>query len=721
MKKSKIISMLLACSVIASVTVVPVSAQIPETVVPTIDNAAVVVQEGVNAHQSMRIEGDVYAGEGVKFDNATHDYLDGDIIAPKAVDYQDEYSAILNTETNRKGVDKVESDMGQYLDQYFSGQYLVDNSVKPTAPSYAGVSFKKESNSWFSVNSWSGFPVDGNGYAYYTISESTEFESLNVQGAKLVIDASAGPIYVKVNQSLSTTSANNANNVNVAGYIEIKGDNPVYIIAPPAGDIFLNVVPVGNPADKKFDFANGNVTWIVTDGGWSSAIGSTDTNAMIAANIFSETGKDSLTFNAPMRGDIVTNAKNVTFGNTSTLDGDIYSYGTGTFSFDGKIVGDIVTKATKVELKNSGQYNDDRITGNINAINAKEYSVGCQMRGNTVTSAETFVITGGANTDYVANIQGTVYAPKADVKIHATSDNGIRRGQLIAKSLDIYGEGAVIWGHAKNPDDEVTPEPATPEPTPEPTEEPTLEPLPSDEPIELSGGYAYIFGDEPGKDEDGNPVSVIYMSPDREVSREEVSAMIMRMIDQEYDTKGVSYSVSERVAPYAGLWYERGLAYMDSKKAFEDMSPVWLGHITRGEVAKLLVLGLNLDSNEAVATGMSDVEGNKYETYIDIVYGYGYMAGRTDGTFGADQYMTRAEFCQMFNNVIGRTDMGLTTADGEEVTVETYSIVDLAGHWAEAAMLKATSAYDNAGNVDLDIRLANIRNVLDNYNDQTEI
>ncbi|MCH5209633.1 MAG: S-layer homology domain-containing protein [Oscillospiraceae bacterium] len=719
MRMRKVLSSLLACSIVAAA--IPVFAQIPETVVPTIDNAAVVVQEGVNAHQSMRIEGDVYAGEGVKFDNATHDYLDGDIIAPKAVDYQDEYSAILNTETNRKGVDKVESDMGQYLDQYFSGQYLVDNSTKPVAPSYAGVNFKKESNSWFSVNGWSGFPVDGNGYAYYTISQSTEFESLNVQGAKLVIDASAGPIYVKVNQSLSTSSANNANNVNVAGYIEIKGDNPVYLIAPPAGDIFLNVVPVGNPADKKFDFANGNVTWIVTDGGWSSAIGSTDTNAKVAANIFSETGKDSITFNAPIRGDIVTNAKNVTFGNTSTLDGDIYSYGTGTFSFDGKIVGDIVTKATKVELKNSGQYNDDRITGNINAINAKEYSVGCQMRGNTVTSAETFVITGGANTEYVANIKGTVYAPKADVKIHATSDNGIRRGQLIAKSLDIFGEGAVIWGHAKNPDDEVTPAPAEPTEEPVVTPEPTLEPLPSDEPIELSGGYAYIFGDEP-VDLEGHQTDWVNMAPDRKVSREEVSAMIMRMIDQEYDTTGLKYELSEKVAIYSGLWYARGLAYMDSKNAFEGMNPVWLGPVSRGEVAKLIVLGLNLDAEKAVDTGMADVADNMYKTYINIVYGYGYMNGRGDGTFGAADYMTRAEFCVLFNNIIGRTGMGLTTADGTEVTAETYSIMDLgdSADWIVDAMLKATSAYDNAGNVDLELRQHNIRNILDNYSGQTE-
>ena len=74
---------------------------IPETQVSTIDNAAVVAFNGVNAHQSMNIEGDVYAGGQVKFDNAGENYLDGDIISSQEVSYQDEYSAILKTQTEK--------------------------------------------------------------------------------------------------------------------------------------------------------------------------------------------------------------------------------------------------------------------------------------------------------------------------------------------------------------------------------------------------------------------------------------------------------------------------------------------------------------------------------------------------------------------------------------------------------------------------------------------
>jgi hypothetical protein len=63
--------------------------------------------------------------------------------------------------------------------------------------------------------------------------------------------------------------------------------------------------------------------------------------------------------------------------------------------------------------------------------------------------------------------------------------------------------------------------------------------------------------------------------------------------------------------------------------------------------------------------------------------------------------------------------MGLEAEDGTVVTPALYSIVDLSGHWAESTMLKATSAYDDNGYVDITTRLSNIRNILDKYDSQT--
>lgn len=445
---------------------------------------------------------------------------------------------------------------------------------------------------------------------------------------------------------------------------------------------------------------------------------------MICADIYYDGEPQNLSFNAPTKGDIVLGSAPVSFGNTFTLEGDIYSYGTSKFDFDGKITGDIVTKAETVRFANSGQYADERVTGNVNAINATSYEVSCHMVGNTVTSAETFNIYGGGT-----NIEGTVYAPKADVKIGTTSGNGINRGQLICNSLDIYGEGAVIWGHAGNTTPDVTPVPSE-EPTPEPTEEPTPAPTvtPGEE-VDLQGlGYAYIFGYEPAiqrvdvTDEEGNVVggkwvAEVKMAPNDAVTREQVAAMITRMVDQKYGTTDTVYPVTDNIAKHEGTWYVRGLAYLAQKGAFDGVDSVEIGAVTRGEVAKLLAYGLGL--TKTGETEFTDIADSQYKSYIETVVDYGYMSGTSDTTFEPDRVMTRAEFCQMFNNVIGRTDMGLVAQDGTTVTPELYSIVDIDGHWAEDAMLKATSAYDDNGLIDTETRIANIRNVLDKYDSQT--
>ncbi|MCD8181451.1 MAG: S-layer homology domain-containing protein [Firmicutes bacterium] len=263
---------------------------------------------------------------------------------------------------------------------------------------------------------------------------------------------------------------------------------------------------------------------------------------------------------------------------------------------------------------------------------------------------------------------------------------------------------------------------ATATPTVEPTEAPEL---PEGTEIDLSGaGYAYIFGYEPyiysvdTTDGEGNVISTevyasVEMAPDDAVTREQVAAMIMRMVDQAYNTTGTTYELTSNMSQHEGTWYARGLAYLASKGTFDGIDYVNTGAVTRGEVAKLVAYGLNL--SDTTETEFTDIEDNEYKDYIEIMAAYGYMNGVSATSFEPDRVMTRAEFCSMFNNIIGRDTMGLNAEDGTIVTQETYSIVDLDGHWAEEVMLKATSAYDDDGYVDIDTRVENIRNKLDNY------
>jgi hypothetical protein len=259
---------------------------------------------------------------------------------------------------------------------------------------------------------------------------------------------------------------------------------------------------------------------------------------------------------------------------------------------------------------------------------------------------------------------------------------------------------------------------ATPTPVPEVT------PIPAQS-VVADSGYAYIFGYEPEilstdvYDEDGTYLRTdhttdIYMAPQDNVTREQVAAMITRMLDQLKGSKP-AYKLTDNIAQYDGTWFVRGLACLNSKGAFGE--EVYTGPITRAEVAKLIVKGFDLEGSADVP--YEDVAGNQYEEYISTMYYYGLMTGTTDETFEPNRIMTRAEFCKLFNNIIGRDNCSLTTEDGVTITPATYSIVDVEpGAWYYDTVLKATSAYDDNGNVDLQKREDNIRNKLDDYDSQ---
>lgn len=247
--------------------------------------------------------------------------------------------------------------------------------------------------------------------------------------------------------------------------------------------------------------------------------------------------------------------------------------------------------------------------------------------------------------------------------------------------------------------------------------------------IVLDGAkYAYIFGYEPlittTVDENGTErtAAQIKMGMDDDVTVEQVSSMLMRLLDQELYTKGKAYKITPSIEDYRGEWFARGLAYQCEVGGLDSDNKVQLGKIKRGLVAKLVscALKLNLSSDEVPFT---DVEGNEYVEYIKKVYAYGYMEGIGNDRFAPDEIMTRAEFCALFNKIIGRDKMGLTAIDENgnefEVTAEDYNFIDMnPSHWGYEGCLKATSAYDDNGFISFSKRQQNIRNILDDFDSQ---
>lgn len=324
-----------------------------------------------------------------------------------------------------------------------------------------------------------------------------------------------------------------------------------------------------------------------------------------------------------------------------------------------------------------------------------------------------------------ANIKAQICAPESEVKI---TGSAFIIGQIHADDIEVDGSAEIYFGDWEgNGSDQDNPN------TPDPEQ-----PIKPDDGSGSAGdgigesNFAYIFGYEPqfierydeNGEADGQTV-VIEMAPDDNATREQVCAMIMRLVEQE---KG--YTGGGQISPYiinVSDWASKGVEYICSTGAYDDLeyNLAGTGDISRGEVAKLVVYGLGLELKGASKV-FSDINGtNKYKPYIDIMTSNGYMQGDGD-TFRSDAFMTRAEFCSMFNYITGRSDNELLGYDNDgnliEIVPQMYYIIDLddVDEWKRRECMLATSAFNSDGTVDLETRSNNIRNVVDEYDAQKE-
>lgn len=213
----------------------------------------------------------------------------------------------------------------------------------------------------------------------------------------------------------------------------------------------------------------------------------------------------------------------------------------------------------------------------------------------------------------------------------------------------------------------------------------------------LDNSYAYIYGYDD-----------ITMAPDNNALRCEVAAMLHRLVKQNNKLGGFVYdeSAPAKFDDIDGKWYRSAIEYLVSKNAIDDSAECCYAEsdIKRGEAFKLVCLGLGF-TKDATLT---------YEQYGKILLDAGVIEGYGDGSLGLNDNITRAQFCKMYNIIIGRDDALLETADGQEITAITYGFADLkSSEWYYEDMLRATSAYDDNGYVDIAKRA--VRNKLDDY------
>ena len=209
--------------------------------------------------------------------------------------------------------------------------------------------------------------------------------------------------------------------------------------------------------------------------------------------------------------------------------------------------------------------------------------------------------------------------------------------------------------------------------------------------------YAYIFG-----------YNDTEMGAEGTLLRSEVSVMVHRLVKQNGMLGKFRYnSANPSFADIQGEWFQSGIEFMHHKGAFNveeggNVQPYVA--VTRGEAFKIVALGLGFTSDTTLS----------HAGYANLLYELGYIVGDGSGNLDVESTITRAEFCTMYNRIIGRENALLVDGDGNEITAETYGFTDLnSGKWYYEAMLRATSAYDDDGYVDVAKR--GIRNNLDDY------
>ena len=204
--------------------------------------------------------------------------------------------------------------------------------------------------------------------------------------------------------------------------------------------------------------------------------------------------------------------------------------------------------------------------------------------------------------------------------------------------------------------------------------------------------YAYIYG-----------YNDATMGPENYVLRGEVSAMLHRTVKQNNKLGDFQYDKSAK-PPFediGGRWDRSAIEFMTHKKAFDTSVPYVYPReaITRGEACKLVCLGLGFTEDETLT----------YEEYALIlndskINGTRIIVGYDDYNLGLGDKLLRAQFCTMFNRILGRAEAKLETKSRETITAETYGFQDLPEKWYYEDVLRATSSYDEEGYVDMSKR-----------------
>ncbi|TFZ39953.1 VWA domain-containing protein [Soehngenia longivitae] len=211
-----------------------------------------------------------------------------------------------------------------------------------------------------------------------------------------------------------------------------------------------------------------------------------------------------------------------------------------------------------------------------------------------------------------------------------------------------------------------------------PPEEEIDEEVPTDLPELTDEHIAYI---------QGYPDNTI--RPLAFITREEVATVFYRLLDPEY--RSMVFSTEQNFLDVkATRWSNKHIATLVNAGVilgYEDGTFKPEKYITRAELAVIASRFDNLSPFES--DKFSDIKGHWANKYINSAAEKGWVNGYEDGTFKPDNYISRAEFVTLVNQVLNRR------VSKENILEDARQFPDLIeGKWYYEAMQEAINSHE---------------------------
>lgn len=202
--------------------------------------------------------------------------------------------------------------------------------------------------------------------------------------------------------------------------------------------------------------------------------------------------------------------------------------------------------------------------------------------------------------------------------------------------------------------------------------------------IIYNGEYIFIIADKKGN----RTVEKITISKKRKLATSrtrhaiELDVHNFKYTEELFKNKGLKYEKPD----YEIKSFENILpAYMNGKDA-DNFSP--FSSITRAEMITIFcrLNDLPYDNSAYLKSKFTDINNHWAKDYISMGSNKKYISGYKDKTFKPDNYVTRAEFCQMLTKISSyKSLLNAIPASSNN------NYIDIYNHWAEKEILKIAS------------------------------